>query len=892
MTACPSDEELTALAEERLDAAGRRRVSEHLESCAACRLLVDALMLSPEPGLEAGTRVGRFVVLGRVGIGGMGAVYAAYDPELDRKVALKLVRPEMREPQLEARLKREAQALARLSHPEVIAVYDVGTFDDGVFIAMEFIDGGTLRSWIEAAPRSWREIVDRFIRAGEGLAAAHDAGLVHRDFKPDNILIGRDGRQRVTDFGLVRALASAEEHETPAPPSPNLPLHATLTRPGAVVGTPAFIAPEQLEHPADARSDQFSFCASLYQCLYDELPFAGERLADYVAAAQQQRLRPAPRSTRVPSRVRAVLVRGLKANPDERYPSLRALLTALRATRRRRFAPVVATAALLLLSAGAVSQRLWMQRQLSCHAEQHLAGVWDDARKHELHAAFTRTGAPFAEDAWTATARALDGYVARWVAMRTDACQATQLRHEQPEHVMQLRYSCLDDRLNETQALVDTLAHADTQLLARAPEASASLSSLTPCANVRALTARTPYRDEAQAAAVAAVTKDVDAARALFLAGKSKEAEAALVKLEERERAIGYAPALARTRFYLAEAERALGRFAEAESAAEEAGFDSLLGRDDEALEYAWALLVEVVGADRHQLAGAKWRRYAEAVESRRGAVPDELSAYLLSSEATFLQAHDQFDEAETVLTRERAIYERLPERRAQALQARSSLIVNMCEEGRIDAALPLQQALVADYRALLGPLHPRTLATAFNVGVSLQLLRRYGEALEAFDASLAAYKQVSGEHHTNVAVMMMCKADALLGLGRAAEAEALAQRAMPLMLEFVAPDEPGMYLMVATLGRCALAQGRRDEGLRQLERAVAMAERGGVSAIESAPTRFTLARALVDAGRDRPRARSLAIGARDTYRAQAARWGGINGARADEIDQWLTTQH
>src|SRR3954453_18295126 len=178
----------------------------------------ETLPLGPQPPrqpgepLPRGSAVGRYVVLERIGSGGMGVVYAAYDPELDRKVALKLLRPDRAGAVGEAalRLQREAQAIARLSDPHVVAVYDAGTLGEQVFVAMEFVEGRTLREWLKAEPRSWSEILKAFLAAGRGLAAAHDAGLVHRDFKPDNVLLGGDGRVKVADFGLARPVGEAD----------------------------------------------------------------------------------------------------------------------------------------------------------------------------------------------------------------------------------------------------------------------------------------------------------------------------------------------------------------------------------------------------------------------------------------------------------------------------------------------------------------------------------------------------------------------------------------------------------------------------------------------------------------------------------------------------------
>jgi hypothetical protein len=261
----------------------------------------------------------------------MGTVYAAHDPALDRRVALKLIRAAATGPELEARLLREAKAMARLSHPEVISVFDAGRDGDRLFIAMELIDGGTLRQWLVARPRTWREIIAVFVRAGRGLAQAHASGLVHRDFKPDNVLISHDGKVRVTDFGLARDL---EEAPLPgAGEEPDRPAFAGdpyLTQTGALLGTPAYMAPEQLAGAkADARSDLFAYCVALYEALYGERPFDGKTLIEQRDAKREGKVRPPRADRKIPARVGRVVLAGLRARPEERYGSMDALLDAL-----------------------------------------------------------------------------------------------------------------------------------------------------------------------------------------------------------------------------------------------------------------------------------------------------------------------------------------------------------------------------------------------------------------------------------------------------------------------------------------------------------------------------------------------------------------------------------
>jgi serine/threonine protein kinase len=275
--------------------------------------------------LCAGTRLGRYVVLGEIGAGGTGVVYAAHDPELGRRVAVKLLRSPVRE----ARLVREARALARLAHPNVVAVYDVGTLGERVFVAMELVEGATLRRWLEERPRAWREALDVLAEAGRGLAAAHAKGIVHRDVKPDNVIIGADGRVRVLDFGLVSDGAAPAGERAPEPASGG-ELAGRLTETGALMGTPAYMAPEQFRaEEADARTDQWSYCATLWEAVHGERPFRGATMRELAGAVTGGALHEPPRDRGVPGWLRRALARGLSVDRDARHPSMDALLAAL-----------------------------------------------------------------------------------------------------------------------------------------------------------------------------------------------------------------------------------------------------------------------------------------------------------------------------------------------------------------------------------------------------------------------------------------------------------------------------------------------------------------------------------------------------------------------------------
>ena len=278
-------------------------------------------------------KINRFAVLRQIGAGGMGVVYAGYDEELDRRVAIKVVREDMVASQGRSRMLREAKAMAKVSHPNVVQVYEVGEFAGQVFVAMEFVKGTTLAEWLTAEERAWEEVLEMYLQAGRGLAAAHRQGLVHRDFKPDNVLVGADGRARVLDFGLARAenqrapeLDSAQVRVSP----PSSALSTSLTMAGAIMGTPAFMSPEQhLGEPTDVRSDQFSFCVALYGALYGHAPFEGLTLMELSENVIEGQLRPPPAGTPVPAWVFEALRTGLATAPDDRHPSMDTLLAAL-----------------------------------------------------------------------------------------------------------------------------------------------------------------------------------------------------------------------------------------------------------------------------------------------------------------------------------------------------------------------------------------------------------------------------------------------------------------------------------------------------------------------------------------------------------------------------------
>jgi eukaryotic-like serine/threonine-protein kinase len=501
--------------------------------------------------LGRGDTLGRYVVLERLGVGGMGEVFAAYDPELDRKVALKLLRSRAggrHSSTGSERLIREAKAMAKLSHPNVIAVHDVGTHRGRVFVAMEFLDGGTFADWLDHGPHPWPKVVERYRAAGSGLAGAHAQGLVHRDFKPANVLLGRDGQVRVADFGLAlvardkrpeRWLAAVTNADSDSD-SDSASLAEPLTQTGTMLGTPAYMAPEQYEGaPVDARADQFSFCVALYEALYGERPFAGDNLHALMLAVAQGRVREPPPGSAVPTWVRRVVLRGLARDPAQRWPDMDTLLIKLRrdpARLRRRLAITAAIGCGLTLAGVGFG---WRMSPSTTHeppvcvgAEQALGDAFDVHDRTAIERRFAELDAGAIASELLAH---LDRWAQDWRQAWVDACRATRVRGDQSEDLLDRRMACLELRRNRFGAFVDTMAAADEVLAARALELLGELDSLAACSDRAALLRQVPLPPEPERVeAIRAAQGGLEQVRLLQLAGRPRDA----ARLLERQRPV------------------------------------------------------------------------------------------------------------------------------------------------------------------------------------------------------------------------------------------------------------------------------------------------------------------------------------------------------------------
>ncbi len=831
--------------------------------------------------LARGTALGRFVVLGLVGRGAMGEVYGAYDPDLDRKIAIKLVRARAGKSgdagEARVRLMREAQATAKISHPNVVVVYDAGTFEDRVFIAMEFVEGNTLRYWLQSAPRSWPEILEIFVAAGRGLAAAHDKELVHRDFKPDNVMVGRDGQVRVMDFGLARI--AVRRGEGPAVPpvrpvrrvsapddqdiestrvlgdtqviganetiddSPSFDLQMTatstltlrdpITQTGTVMGTPAYMSPEQFQSlPADARSDQFSFCVALYEAVYNERPFGGSTLDELTDAVVAGKLAAAPAGSRVPAWLRKAIERGLRVDPAERFATMGALLAEL--DHRAGVTPRMGFAS------GAAAK---------------LAGVWEapvgghsveTEQKNAMRDAFLATEKAYAAAAFAGATAVLDRFAARWAELYVDALEATHVRGEQSAEVLDLRMDALNDGLEDLKALCRQFLVATSGVVENAVNAAVALGTLERCSDVKLLRAIVrPPEDPGVRTAVERIRARLVDVRALFRVGRFGEALEAAVPVAEEARRIGYGPTLAECLLLLGSIQHEVAKTDAAIATMEEAVWTAELARHDEVAAECAVHLIYTMGymQSRFEASGI-WSRHAETLLRRMGG-HDQLWGWFFNNHAAVSEVQGRLAEAvedtrRAVEAKERALGKDAPD----VALSLGNLANQLSGRGAFVEALSVSQRAVDTMIAGLGVDHPRTAVLLSNHGEFLCRLERFAEAHDVAARSLAIF-----ERETD-------------------------------------PDGAWVTYPLLTLGLSLLGTGRLDEAARVLERATTIRE-----ALEKAPARlaevhFALGRALHTRAGETARALELVRRARREYQESPA----TPALEMDlgELDRWL----
>ncbi len=815
----------------------------------------DEISLAPrqssEGGLARGASLGRYVVLECLGAGAMGIVYAAYDPELDRRVAVKVLhmRGAADASSGRARLLREAQAMARLSHPNVVTVHDVGTFegdlieDDGlprVFVAMEFVEGVTLAQWLEQESRWWQRVLEVLVPVARALQAIHAAGVVHRDVKPDNIMVGNDGRVRLMDLGLARpvetgkhaplkddiAVTASTSRPTDARSTDSQPKRdfAKVTRLGAIAGTPAYMAPEQyLRGDADAKSDQYSFCVTLFEALYRVRPYAGASLNELAHKIVEGKTAPVPRDTAVPRWLQEVVARGMRAEPADRFASMDELVAELTRERRRTGRRAGVFAALAL--GGVVAWRaLGPGPDDACAAvDAPMDETWNDRRREAIHAAFRATGAVWADDTAARAFAKVDEYAGEWTSMRTESCRLATGRDDAASSELALREACLDERLAELDAWLDVLTVADRKVIERAVGATGALSPVGQCADRAYLAARQrPYSDREVGEQVAELRSALGRVRALERAGRYEEGIGVAREVVATAESLGERPLLAEAEYRLAEVQNGAGKYAEAESTLTSAFTHARWSRHELVASDAASLLAYVVGVNegRHDDA-LVWARIAEAELGPTGQ-DTEGHASLLNNLGNIHRGMGDYERAREYLDQAIAITTALyGADHLLVAKYRGNLVPVLSGLGRAEEAVAMGNEVMRIQREQLGPDHPYVGIAHNNVCSAIYSTHDVDSAVACFEEALGEQQRAFGEDHPQVALTLNNLGAMRHVEGKDDVAYDYLVRARKVFAVAYPPDHPHVGGVELNLGACALALGRPAEAVEHMRAAV-----------------------------------------------------------------------
>ncbi len=941
---CLGDDFCAALVEGSAQGLSRARAEHHLDGCSSCRELVASLLKAsddfdrpypqtdlaptgvltdPTLPLHRGALVGRYIVLERIGAGGMGVVYAAYDPELDRKVALKLVRAREGSPLTDAqqRLQREAQTLARLSHPNVINVFDVGLFGDQIFVALEFVDGLSLSEWLHESPRSISELRTVFLAAGWGLSAAHASNLIHRDFKPSNVLLGRDGRVRVMDFGLARV---GTTDPTPLPEG----VVTNPAEPSAThrAGTPAYMAPEQRALGwADTRTDQFSFCASLFEALYGKPPsLSGE-------PPVQLPLRSAS-GEKVPLFLRRLLEKGLSPQSAARFESMNALLARLQSSpeRHRAMLLVAALVGLLVLAGGlGVLESKRREARQCAGVYRDWAEVWNPGRGQQLKAAFEKSQLSYAADTAERVIRRLDAVMGRGAAQHVQLCEATLGEEASRLETYRLQSECLSERRLEAKALIGLLLHAEPSTIAKSIEAVDQLARLDHCSG-GPLT-MSPLRSASVdlRARIAPLRAELAEIQTLKHIGRYDQGIARAKTLVASARKVGVRPMVAEALLLLGSLELLGGKHEDGARSLTDAAHEAQAAGADFLAASAHSKLVHAAGYYRvHPELAELHRRQAAAILERiggdqgleidlaeyTGLVATAAGNYPLAIEhqrdvvrrsESFWGPHHQrvgrahrnlgwalsqagrFEEALVHQTQSREIGEgELGAEHPQVAQILNHLASTLFELNRLDEGRKLADRSLTLHQASLGPMHLSTSVVLFTLGRIQMMQGEENASLATHRRSLEIVERAGAAEGPYAVQSWTGLADAYLHFGHSRQARDAYARANEVTKKVFGAKHP--YFAQTLTGQAEALLGLKDakQARALLEEALAVyqAVGGQVDAKLIANTQFALARALATSPGNPKRVGELADLARSVYLALGAR----ASTELKQLDQWL----
>ncbi len=819
-----------------------------------------------EPALPRGSSFARYLILDKVGQGGVGEVYAAYDPHLDRRIALKILHPGPRREGATPsdddvqwrKLVREAKALAKLNDAHVVTVHDVGAWEGRTFLAMELVDGIDLGAWLQQHRRTATptEILAVLLDAGRGLAAAHAAGVIHRDFKPANVLVGKDphgalahGRVKVGDFGLARLRDDGTSDVVRIDRTRD-----TVTREdaattdehsavGGVPGTPNYMAPELFAgHPADVRSDVYAYCVALHEALFGERPFTATTLTALVTAKEEGPREP-PSKKGVPRPIVRAIVRGLAPRPEDRWPDMPTLLAALApapARGWRRAAPLGFVAV-----AGVAALALARPDDAACaDAERHLEGVGDEAARARVHAEIVGSERSFAAATAADVDATLEAWSGRWVAAHASVCEAS-VHGEQSAAALDARMACLHDGRAELAALVDVIGAPadDDATIERASMLARGLPSPERCAELQP-DVRAPEGAEAPA-----LRERLARAKVLLRAGRGEEART-LARAVQAD-AHGEPRVAVEAAVAAARGTAAVGEYDEAERALEAALFEAqALGHPELQVDAALGLAHVLATRTARYADALRWASYAEA-EQRRAELPIEVRSRVLDAKGVALHGRGEHEAAIAVYDESLAL---LAEAGADEL-VRAAPLDNfgnvLRAAGRYPEAIAKHEEALEIRERLLGPDHPDVARTLGNLSSSLLEAGRNSEALVQQERALEIRERAFGPSHPDVATTLNNLAGVYYNLGQYAKSEAAARRALAIREAVHGPDHQQSASTHGTMGLALSMLGRNSEALEHHRRALAIHERElGPSHPRTNAARSNLAMALSEAGK------------------------------------------
>ncbi len=824
-------------------------------------------------------------------------MYSAYDPVLDRKVALKFVRDQAGGSSgstgAQTRLLREAQALAKLSHPNIVTVFDVGTYGDEVFLAMEFLVGQTLKDWLTQTERSWQEIVDVMLDAGRGLAAAHNQGLVHRDVKPSNILVTDDGRVLVMDFGLVQAQTSGDgvPSWSAVITGVSTALDSQLTAQGEVMGTPSYMSPEQ--HRGEGigpTSDQFGFCVTFYEALYGVRPFGAPALADLRHAVDTGTLQ-SPARSHGPRKLLDVVRRGLEVDPARRYPSMDGLLAVVRGFRRRRsraWTLAVGVGMAGAVGAGVTWAGLAQPEVEPCTgANLQLAAVWNDGLRDQVAAAFLGTQKSYAEVALGRVRSRLDGYAREWAEMHRDACEATTLRGEQSAEILDLRMGCLYGAKVSLAATAKVLAAADVGVVQKAHAVLSGLRPLERCDDVEALRSAVDPPTPAEKATVETIQAALAEAAAEYKAGHYDRAIRPLEQAEALAETSSYLPV--RTEIAL---QRAYLHEQRGEFEAAEAGFQTAFARAtrweqwSDLFDAVTALIETVAHHQADPERALMLRPLAEGLADKDGS--PEARSKLHSTVASVFLRQRRYSEAEAEYRRATELLEKSVDADDAQLATRwNNLAAALGYQGKLaQAEREFRRALELNVR-VLGPDHPFVSTNRLGLGLTLVNLGEVEAGIAETRQAIAALERSLGSNHPMVGIGRHNLAVGLMGQERFAPAEEEERRALEVFENALGPEHPNTANACGGLADAIFRQNRPADALVYAERSWAIRGKDG-SPAEQAIAAFRLARILAATNQTPERAKTLAELAAARYRALGSEMNEYLAA----VEEWLAEHH